>query len=55
MLFRSDALIIDRMLEDVADADVAAELGIDPNNLHQIRFRALRRMREAADQGESEP
>ena len=29
-------------------ATIAAELGIDPNNLHQIRFRALRRMREAA-------
>ena len=55
VLSERDALIIDRMLEDVADADVAAELGIDPNNLHQIRFRALRRMREAADQGESEP
>jgi DNA-directed RNA polymerase specialized sigma24 family protein len=48
-----DRVIIDRMLEDAPDAEVARELGIEPNNLHQIRFRALKRMREEADQGES--
>lgn len=55
VLNEREQLIIDRTLEDVPDAEIARELDIEPNNLHQIRFRAYRRMREAADRGESGP
>jgi DNA-directed RNA polymerase specialized sigma24 family protein len=53
VLSEREQVLIDRTLEDVPDAEIARELGVDPNNLHQIRFRAYRRMREAADRGES--
>ena len=52
VLSERERLIIERELADVPDLDVAAELEIEPNNLHQIRWRALKRMREAADQQE---
>lgn len=52
VLSERERLIIERELADVPDSEVAAELEIEPNNLHQIRWRALKRMREAADQQE---
>ncbi|MGI9117772.1 MAG: RNA polymerase sigma factor [Gaiellales bacterium] len=47
-----ERLIIDRTLEGVADADIAAELDVDPNNLHQIRWRAHKRLRAEAERQE---
>ncbi len=48
VLNERERILIDRMLEDAPDAAIAAELGVDPNNLHQIRFRALKRLRDEA-------
>jgi DNA-directed RNA polymerase specialized sigma subunit len=52
VLSERERLIIERELADVPDSEVAAELEIESNNLHQIRWRALKRMREAAGQQE---
>ena len=48
-----ERLVVERMLEDASDAEVAAELDVEPNNLHQIRWRAMNRLRAAAEQAES--
>ena len=48
-----ERVVVERMLEDASDAEVAAELGVEPNNLHQIRWRAMNRLRAAAEQAES--
>lgn len=48
-----ERLIVERMLEDAPDAEVAVELDVEPNNLHQIRWRAMNRLRAAAEQAES--
>ena len=53
VLNEREQVVIDRWLDDVPDAEVAVELDVEPNNLHQIRFRAHARMRAAADAGES--
>ncbi len=42
-----ERLLLQRQREDVADAEIAAELGVTPNNLHQIRFRAFAKLRAA--------
>lgn len=41
-----------RWADGVPDREVADDLDVTPNNLHQIRFRALARMRAAAATGE---
>ncbi len=53
VLNEREQLVIDRMLEDAPDAEVAAELDVEPNNLHQIRFRAVAKLRAEALGGES--
>ena len=53
VLNEREQLVIDRMLEDAPDAEVAAELDVEPNNLHQIRFRAVSKLRAEALGGES--
>jgi hypothetical protein len=50
VLNERERLIIDRSLEGVSDADIASELDVDPNNLHQIRWRAHKRLRAEAEQ-----
>ncbi len=52
VLNERERLIIDRTLEGVGDGDIASELEIDPNNLHQIRWRALKRLRTEAERRE---
>lgn len=54
VLNERERLIIDRSLEGVSDADIAAELDVDPNNLHQIRWRAHKRLRAEAERQELE-
>lgn len=46
--------VIDLTLEGVSDADIAAELDVEPNNLHQIRWRAHKRLRAEAERQELE-
>jgi DNA-directed RNA polymerase specialized sigma24 family protein len=43
---------LSRWAEGAPDAEVAEELGVTTNNLHQIRFRALARLRAAGADGE---
>jgi len=45
-----ERLVMEHDLDDVPDEVTAAELGVKPNNLHQIRFRAMRKLRAAAGQ-----
>ncbi len=42
-----ERLLLERQREDVPDAILAEELGVTPNNLHQIRFRAFAKVRAA--------
>jgi DNA-directed RNA polymerase specialized sigma24 family protein len=44
-----DRRIIEAMLDDVPDADLAAELGIEPNALYVARHRALARLRSTLE------
>lgn len=46
-----ERLVMERDLDDVPDEEIAAELDVKTNNLHQIRFRAMRKLREAAEAG----
>ncbi len=46
--------IIDLTLEGISDADIAAELDVTTNNLHQIRWRAHKRLRAEAERQELE-
>ena len=46
--------VIDLTLEGINDADIAAELDVTPNNLHQIRWRAHKRLRAEAERQELE-
>lgn len=46
--------IIDLTLEGVDDADIAIALDVEPNNLHQIRWRAHKRLRAEAERQELE-
>ncbi|MGI9187795.1 MAG: hypothetical protein ACR2J9_09850 [Gaiellales bacterium] len=52
VLNERERLVIDRTLEGVVDAEIAEELEIDPNNLHQIRWRAHKRLRAEAERQE---
>ncbi len=52
VLNERERLIIDRTLEGVSDGDIALELDVDPNNLHQIRWRAHKRLRAEAERQE---
>ena len=54
VLNERERLIIDRTLDGAADDAIAAELEIDPNNLHQIRWRAHKRLRAEAERQELE-
>ena len=54
VLNEREQLIIDRTLEGINDADIARELDVDPNNLHQIRWRAHKRLRAEAERQELE-
>jgi len=54
VLNERERLIIDRTLEGVNDVDIASELAVDPNNLHQIRWRAHKRLRAEAERQELE-
>ena len=54
VLNERERLIIDRTLDGAADDAIAAELEIDPNNLHQIRWRAHKRLRAEAERQEVE-
>jgi len=54
VLNERERLIIDRTLEGVSDTDIAIELEVDPNNLHQIRWRAHKRLRAEAERQELE-
>lgn len=45
MLNERERVALTRWSEGAPDAEVAVELGITANNLHQIRFRALARLR----------
>lgn len=47
-LSERDRVILDRFGDDVPDARVAEELGVKPNNLHQIRFRLFAKLLAAA-------
>ena len=38
----------------MSDTDIAIELDVDPNNLHQIRWRAHKRLRTEAERQELE-
>jgi len=53
VLSERERLVVERMLEDAPDGEVAEELGVEPNNLHQIRWRAMNRLRAAAETAES--
>ncbi len=44
-----ERLVMERDLDDAPDDAIAAELGVNPNNLHQIRFRAMKKLRAAAE------
>lgn len=55
VLNERERLVIDRTLEGVSDGEIAGELDVDPNNLHQIRWRALKRLRTEAERRELEP
>jgi DNA-directed RNA polymerase sigma subunit (sigma70/sigma32) len=54
VLNERERLIIDRTLDGATDDAIAAELEIDPNNLHQIRWRAHKRLRAEAERQELE-
>lgn len=47
LLSERERIALTRWSEGAPDAEVAADLGITANNLHQIRFRALARLRAA--------
>ncbi len=51
VLNERERLVMERDLEDRSDEEIAAELDVKTNNLHQIRFRAMRKLREAAEAG----
>ena len=53
VLGERERAMIAMQLEDAPDAEIAAALDVEPNNLHQIRFRAYAKLRaEAARQDE---
>ena len=54
VLNERERLIIERTLEGMSDTDIAIELDVDPNNLHQIRWRAHKRLRTEAERQELE-
>ena len=54
VLNERERLIIERTLEGMSDTDIAIELEVDPNNLHQIRWRAHKRLRTEAERQELE-
>ncbi len=53
VLSERERVVVERMLEDAPDREVADELGVEPNNLHQIRWRAMNRLRAAAEAAQS--
>ena len=54
VLSERERVMIAMQLEDATDAEIAAALGVEPNNLHQIRFRAYAKLRAEAARHDEE-